>query len=199
MICGVELIKNKMEHEFVDEIWKEVSGFNGMYRISNCGRLESIFTGSPIIREPSLNKGYPSICLRINKKTINKRIHRLVAEAFIPNPDNKKTINHIDGNKQNNHVSNLEWCTQKENVQHAYRIGLSKPNRLEIFKELKINEKEIYRYSIEGDYIDSFPSLLEATIHVNGNNGCISRFANHRGNMTHSYGYKWSYEKRDKF
>lgn len=74
-----------------------------------------------VIKSSLNHKGYPHVCLE-NKKT--KTVHRIVAETFIPNPENKPQVNHIDGNKQNNNVDNLEWVTNKENMDHAVRIGL---------------------------------------------------------------------------
>lgn len=72
--------------------------------------------------------GYAKVDLYNNSKKSSKRVHRLVAEAYIPNPDNKPDVNHKDGNKLNNFVENLEWCTKSENMQHAYRTGLARPS-----------------------------------------------------------------------
>jgi len=71
--------------------------------------------------------GYLMVWLQIDGKNTGKLIHRLVGEIFLPNPENKPQINHIDGNKLNNHISNLEWCTSSHNNKHAYQIGLKKP------------------------------------------------------------------------
>lgn len=90
-----------------------------MYSISSYGRVKSIKRN--LIMKQHLNThGY--YIIRINKQT--KTIHRLVAQTFIPNPENKKTVNHIDGNKLNNKVYNLEWATHSENLKHAFEIGL---------------------------------------------------------------------------
>lgn len=93
-----------------------------MYEISEYGDIHNTFTGAPI--KQSQNQGYMCVSLQINGKAHRRRVHRLVALAFIPNPDGKSEVNHIDGNKTNNHVSNLEWCTPSENLIHAYKTGL---------------------------------------------------------------------------
>ena len=106
------------------EIWKKIEFGNGRYEISNYGRVKSFFGGIVKILKPNLEKcGYFCIQLYYNGKHRNFKIHRLVAEAFIPNSENKKTVNHIDGNKMNNFVDNLEWATYKENINHALEIG----------------------------------------------------------------------------
>ena len=90
------------------------------HAVSNNGTVINI-RRREVIKSSLNHKGYPHVCLE-NKKT--KTVHRIVAETFIPNPENKPQVNHIDGNKQNNDVSNLEWVTNKENMDHAVRIGL---------------------------------------------------------------------------
>ena len=113
------------------EVWKDVVGFEGLYQVSNFGRVKSLAkkagksSRDERIKTPIICcSGYAKVntCKNNDQKQIS--IHRLVAEAFIPNPENKPCVNHIDGNKLNNHVDNLEWCTQKENVQHAIEHGL---------------------------------------------------------------------------
>jgi hypothetical protein len=113
------------------EEWKDITGFEGFYQISNFGRVKSLGgkCGSamrkPSIRSTSLTKdGYEKVRLLWGGKDKTVRIHRLVAEAFIPNPEGKETVNHIDGNKRNNHVSNLEWADRSEQLYHAYKLGL---------------------------------------------------------------------------
>ena len=119
--------------DIVEERWKEIEGFYGYYLISDFGRIKSIggWCGSAKrkekIRSTSLTKdGY--IKVRLNKKDKDKtaRVHRLVAEAFIPNLENKDTVHHKDGNKQNNHFSNLEWFDRSEQMYHAYDLQLKK-------------------------------------------------------------------------
>lgn len=113
----------------MNEIWRKIEGFE-KYEVSNLGRVRSLdykHTGEIKVLRPILNRyGYLRINLYKNSKLCSRSIHRLVAQAFILNPENKKQVNHIDANKQNNIVSNLEWCTNLENMQHARDMGLLK-------------------------------------------------------------------------
>jgi len=125
-----------MEQEI--EIWKNVVGYEDYYVISNLGNLKSVdrivisTTRGTRLRYGILLKtaisthGYKKCTISIRNKKRNKEIHRLVAEAFIPNPDNKPTVNHINGIKTDNRVENLEWNTYQENMQHAFDNGLNK-------------------------------------------------------------------------
>jgi hypothetical protein len=118
------------------EIWKPVAECNGEYHISNHGRVKSYKCGKERILKPSLiGNGYPAVIIT-QGKAIKKcyTIHKLMAVAFIPNPENKSSVNHKDGNKTNNHIDNLEWMTSKENVQHAWENGLFESKRVAISK-----------------------------------------------------------------
>lgn len=100
---------------------------NGLYTVDENGQVFSVRSNKFI--QPSIsNTGYVRVYLYNNNKKYRKSVHRLVAEAFIPNPLNKPQVNHIDGNKLNNHVSNLEWNTGSENLKNAFKLGLMKPN-----------------------------------------------------------------------
>lgn len=118
------------------EIWKNIIGFEGLYEISNLGKIKSIKRKCPSknglrtvpekIMKTKLDKdGYEVINLAKNGGKIYISIHRLLGIAFIPNPLNLPQINHIDGIKTNNKLENLEWVTEKENIQHAFKTGLS--------------------------------------------------------------------------
>lgn len=106
------------------ESWKPVVGYEDIYEISDKGRLKSLVKGYPMLRKCSPHKtlGYPYTSLSDEGKTKMAYIHRLVAEAFIPNPQNKEEVNHKDGNKANNDISNLEWVTHQENMNHAIHV-----------------------------------------------------------------------------
>ena len=107
------------------EIWKPIKDYEGLYEVSNLGRVKSLRRN--IIVKPYMNHtGYWMVNLWYNCKQDKRLISRLVAETFIPNPNDYPIINHIDGNKQNNHVSNLEWCTYSQNIKHAHDNGLRK-------------------------------------------------------------------------
>lgn len=123
-----------------DEYWVQIAGYEGLYEVSNCGRVKSldrvIFnSGTPnglytvkgrILTQRINNKrnGYCELSLHKDGKEKRYKVHRLVAEAFLPNPDNLPEVNHIDGNKENNNVKNLEWCTSKQNKEHGWNTGL---------------------------------------------------------------------------
>jgi len=114
------------------EEWRPVVGYEGVYEISNLGRCKKIKNNVYFLKKAILNKvnGYSHFSLweNSNKKEKNFYVHRLVAIAFIPNPKNKRCVNHIDYNRNNNDISNLEWCTHKENYYHSDKIGrMSKP------------------------------------------------------------------------
>lgn len=106
---------------------KDVPGYEGLYQISDNGEIISLYFGKRKIIKPSLMKGgYLFYPFKKDKKAFNFSVHRVVAITFIDNPDNLKEVNHKDGNKQNNNVSNLEWVTRNQNMQHSYDTGLRK-------------------------------------------------------------------------
>ena len=107
------------------EIWKDVIGYEGLYEVSNFGRVKSLLLKNERILRPRINgNGYLRVALRKNDIAKDFFIHRLVAFSFLENMEEKEFINHIDGNKKNNTVENLEWCNRSENIQHAIKNGL---------------------------------------------------------------------------
>ena len=171
----------------IDEEWTHINGYDDLYIISNLGRVKRYKNGYWKSLKPIKNNyGYLSVNLYKNGKAKKYDIHRLVALHFIPNLENKSEVNHIDENKENNTVWNLEWLTHKENVNHGTR-----------------NErisKKVSCYDIEtGDFICEFESITQAydELKKSSNQGFISKCC--RGKNKTAYGYYWSYEKKDNF
>lgn len=138
-----------------NEIWKSIPGYEGLYEVSNFGNVKRlarkriISTGvSKPLSEKILKKftgkfGYIHVNLYKNKKLKQHRVHRLVMLAFTHMPNDKTNVNHIDGNKSNNNLSNLEWCSHKENTIHAYKIGLAKGRPGEQNSNNKLTTKQV--------------------------------------------------------
>lgn len=124
--------------------WKEIEQYEGKYLISDTGLVKSLLKNKEIILLSSLNTfGYPKVGLFKDGKYKTIPIHRLVAQYFIPNPNNLKTVNHKDGNKLNNNVENLEWMSQKDNTIHSWKKGLSKPQNGETNGKSKFTNNQI--------------------------------------------------------
>lgn len=109
-------------------MWKEIENYEGIYEISTFGDGRRLYvTREKRLCKSFLRNGYPSIGLSKNNSVRFYTIHGLMAKAFIPNPENKPTVNHKDGNKLNNHIDNLEWATRSEQIMHAIKLGLYTP------------------------------------------------------------------------
>ena len=120
----------------MEEIWEDIDEFKGAYQASNLGRVRSIdriityrngsrrLTKGTILSIEKNKLGYAQVTLSRHDKMYSRRVHRLVAQTFIPNPNNYNEINHIDGNKENNKINNLEWCNRSQNIRHAIDNGL---------------------------------------------------------------------------
>lgn len=156
---------------------------NSKYYISKCGKIYSSI--NTIIMSTHYNRhGYEMVGFNMRLHSI----HRLVAKTFIPNPNKKRIVNHIDGNKQNNNVENLEWCTDSENVRHSYSLGLQIPK---IGKEHH-NSKTVYQMKLNGEYVKEWGSLMDIQRELGFNIGHISAVCNgirHKAN-----GFIWSHD-----
>ena len=132
------------------EEWRDIKNYEGLYQISNYGRVRSFLkkdiSSYGKILKPTENKGYLQVGLHKNKKGKKFFVHRLVARAFIKNLEGKPQINHIDGNKKNNNVNNLEWCNNSENQIHAYKTGLKKTKTFKVI-QYDLNAKKIREWN----------------------------------------------------
>ena len=179
------------------EIWKTVDGYNGKYMISNYGNVLSknfLNTGEDrLLKLKRHHSGYifVRLCNGAGQKQKNQTIHILVARAFIPNPDNKPCVNHIDGNKANNHVTNLEWVTHKENKQHAIRTGLSNPHKNNRQGKGNTNSRPVYQFTKDNVFVKKWESISEAARYYSVRPSTI---INHlKGRLKSACGFIWKY------
>lgn len=169
------------------EIWKDVAGYEGYYKVSNLGRVKSIdriiinslnikklFRGK-ILKTTIHPDGYLLCSLSIKNRSLSVRIHRLVAEAFLINSENKPVVNHKNGVRDDNRLENLEWVTVKENVQHSFKSGLRKSPNFEKFGKLNHRSKPIIQMTKNGDFIKRYESGWEAERATGIDQGSIAR------------------------
>lgn len=149
------------------EIWKPVKGFEQLYQVSSLGRVSNY---RKILAIQTMPKGYLTIVFKVKQVANNRLVHRLVAEAFIENPEGKPEVNHKDGDKSNNSVSNLEWCTSSENKRHALDTGIKTYNIPT--KGIKLGKNSKY-YNVT---YDKARQKWKACIRINGVNNFQKRF-----------------------
>ena len=167
------------------EVWKDVQGYEGLYKVSNLGKVKRLFkSGKENVLSGRADKdGYIEVILSKNQKKKTCRLHRLVALAFIPNPNGKKEVNHKDKNKQNNSVDNLEWVTTAENIRHSFAMGRN------------MYKRAIVQYTKAMEIVAHWESIREASrnlkIATSGIVGCCG------GHLQTSGGFIWRYEGGD--
>ena len=176
------------------EEWKDIPGYEGLYQISSLGRIKSLYYGKERILKTNLNsRGYVRIPLHKNNQKKSYFVHRLVATAFIENKLNKEVVNHLDCNPLNNRVDNLEWCTQKENMEYMSYLGRSDKTKEWINKIQKSNSKyykPVVQKDFNGKIIKIFPRL-NAVSEDGFRPGDVCRCCK---NIRHiAGGYKWEY------
>ena len=165
------------------EHWKEIAGYEGLYEVSDIGRVKSLWHGKEKILKPLNNtRGYLQVMLCKDGHTKRLLVHRLVADAFIQNPNNLGTVNHKDEVKTNNTVSNLEWMSRKDNNNYGNR---NKRVSEALSKPVQMFDKST------GELLSTFPSTKEAERVTGINQGSISHCCN--GKLKSAGGYIWKY------
>lgn len=171
------------------EIWKDIPGYEGLYRVSSIGNVQSVpsttknsrggrkRTGE-VMRQAMMPNGYPSISLNKDGRAKSYRVHRLVALAFHPNPENKPCINHKNCNRSDNRVENLEWCTWSENNSHAHKYGAQRKHYGQNHHNSKITQE--IANEIRAKYIPNVYSMSTLGKEYNLANGTIQAILENR-------------------
>lgn len=182
----IPLIKNEIRlQENKKRQWKRIEGFED-YKVSDDGYVYSEKTNR-VLNLINNSSGYFHICLTNKGEMQYKLLHRLIAQAFIPNPEEKPSVNHIDGNKKNNSIENLEWVTNQENIRHAFDIGLMKGNPSSRRKKIVQIDKNTNKVISEFD--SQFEASKELNIHVSSLSQCLN------GKYKTAGGYIWKYKE----
>ena len=180
----------------MSEEWRDVKGYEGLYQVSDQGRVKSLerklphWRGGERIRKECILKprtdryGYLVVNLCTGGKRKHFKVHRLVCQAFHENPDNKPQTNHINEDKTDNRACNLEWSTRRENCNHGTRNERSAKNR----------SKSIGQYTLDGELVKTWVSTMEAERQTGFYCSNISKAA--RGEYKQAYGYIWKYVER---
>lgn len=148
------------------EMWKVIDGTDGMIEVSSEGRIRSLLRPSKTILKLQADaKGYMRVRVTIKRQKMTFKVHREVAKAFVPNPDGKQQVNHIDGNKSNNAAANLEWVTNRENAHHAIKTGLFAPVTEAAKRSNELRKRPIKATESSTGRIVRFDSVSEAERH----------------------------------
>lgn len=187
------------------EIWKDIEGYESLYQVSNLGRVKR---GNRFLKFEIINKGYVRVGLCKDGKQTRFFVHRLVAQAFIPNPDNLPIINHKDHNPLNNCVDNIEWCdyyynstydgarkmavtTRRKNNNYVITDDTrQKMRNAKVGKHTPVSMK-CSQYTKDGQYIDTYPSMREASLKTGVCHSSITQVC--KGERKTAGGYRWRY------
>jgi len=174
----------------IEEVWKDIPNFEGRYMVSNLGRIKSMkyrhHNKEEILKQES-NQNYKRVCLYTKDgKRHHFGVHRLVAMAFLPNPNNYNEINHKDENPSNNCIDNLEWCEHTYNINYGTRTQKA---RLGIIKPIE-------QYDKNNNFIKKYNSITEIEKEFNFNRSNIIACA--KGRISTAYGFKWKYANQYK-
>ena len=163
----------------MEEIWRPINGYQGLYGVSDQGRVRSLKFGKERILKPRRTpQGYLLVCLCKNGEIKQCLVHRLVSQTFIPNPDNLPQVNHKDENKENNSVQNLEWCDGKYNINYGTRTQrISKP---------------VLQFTKDGEFVKEWRSSSEIEMNLGYSKCNISKCCN--GRYKSAYDYIWKFK-----
>ena len=185
------------------ELWKPIKNYEGLYAVSNTGKIKRLRfinnkTNKSQITDKILqlnNGGYLTVSLSKNGKQKSYLVHRIVADAFMENPKKLKEINHIDGNKCNNNLENLEWCTREHNMREAFKNGLWKSPNKNKFGGNSLKAKKVAMIDKDTNKVlKVFNSIIDGEKYCNSNSsGAISSCCKGKRKLAH--GYKWEYIK----
>lgn len=166
-----------------EEIWCPIKGYEGLYGVSDKGRVKSIGYGKERILKPQrTTDGYLRVGLRKNREQKCYLVHRLVAQTFIPNPDNLPQVNHKDEDKENNSVQNLEWCSSKYNANFGTRTQ----------RQSEKLSKPVLQYSKSGAFVKEWKSTHDVKRNLGYSNGYISSCCN--GRYKSAYNFIWKFK-----
>lgn len=166
----------------MEETWLDIKNYEGLYQVSDLGRVKNL-KFNRIVKLYTQKTGYIYVCLCKDGKKTSFRVHRLVAETFIPNPDNLPCVNHKDENKENNIPENLEWCDMKYNTNYGTRnIRLSNTKKVSILQIDKNTDEVIREWTSAIELIPIFGKSCPP---------CICACC--KGRQKTAYGFKWSY------
>lgn len=193
---------NQMKRQANDVIWKDVEGYDGKYQISSSGEVRSFsrWANGRILKGGICGNPGPYRYVDLIKEHRDDKkmhyIHRLVAYHFLDNPDNKKEVNHIDGNTLNNDVTNLEWCTRKENVSHASKMNIYVNSHIHQRGKLNPNSKAVIQKDLRGNFIKEWESVNQVMRECGFRASEIFKCCN-PSKYPHcktAFGYKWEYK-----
>lgn len=176
--------------------WKEIEGTNGLYLISDDGKVFSVRTNK-LKKFTKAKTGYCRVEICIDGKSYKELVHRLVAQAFIPNPNNYPIINHKDENPENNRVENLEWCTYEYNSNYGTCIERRVENTTYISGAENPRSKKVYRFTLDGELIAEYGSVGEAARMTGLNRKSIAKAC--CGKMKKYAETCWSYENKSEY
>ena len=176
------------------EIWKDIKGYENLYKVSNFGRVKNVKTQTIKVATKCKN-GYLYIDLYKNNERVKRTVHRIVAETFLDNKNGFTDINHIDGNKLNNNVDNLEFCDRSHNLKEAYRLKLRKKVKSMLNKKdyLCPNSKKVNQYDINGNFIREWGSTMQIERELKIKHSNISACCLKNRKYKTAGGYRWEY------